>query len=529
MDPAVPLQSVRELAARHRWLGGGPPVPLSVLSLCARHHPPETTEHRLLWYNTYLIHGMQLSLCSPIHIGRLLPAIPPLVVDKLLSKIAPGELVTAFNLTTQQLADAFGITKETLVHTFPNIVDSFVEKVTSWIPFVGWVVETVKKAVSDISRADILGKLSPQELIDKFEFMTPDQIVTKLGLDIGLVAAAFCERFLGALSDVTGLPLDATVDIKGAAPDRPLRARAIGEMLGKEYAIAGLCEVFEPDRQADVIASAAKSGRETAAHRGPGADGELAGSGLLTVTFDGRSKRRSGDALDSLLDLPGVWIFGGDSDQGTTRIFSNQGSRLLDADAWSRKGVLLTVVSLGAGKVDLYTTHLYKGGDIGVFGDPSDEHIWKVKQSQIEEIVDFIRDSHTPGHVAILMGDLNIAATSNRLATLNMVDLWPFWREPTGGAAVIKPHGSTDDPDTVCLDKNKPFCIEPDVPLDSQGKPRGQRIDYVFVERPRAAHGFTLDFTRMRRRAFQFPQTDEGFMSDHVGLDVTLIANGFKA
>ena len=527
-DPTHPLSSLRELSRRHRWLGGGPPDPLSLRTICARHHHPM---HRVLWYNTFLIHGFQLSLCNAIQIGRILPALPAFFTEKLIGLVTPQELVDTFDITTEALANAFDIGKDALVEKFPSVIDSFVEKSTSWIPGVGSIVKIVKKAVSDISRLDILGKLSPYQLIDEFEFMTPDQIVAKLGLDIGQLATAFCDRFLGLLSDYSGVPLDATIDVKGAAPDRPMRAVAIGKMLandeeqGKRYDIACLCEVFEPDRQADLISAASSSGRKTAAKVGPQADGEMAGSGLVTMTFDALAKGGTSNPLDDLLKLPDLWLLGSENNP-KAHVFSNQGDRLKDADAWSRKGVLLTVVDLGFGKVDVYSTHLYKGGDIGILGDPSDAEIWNVKTSQVDEIVEFIADTRTAEHVAILMGDFNISASDsvkyqhlvNRLAAVDLVDLWPFWREPQSGS---KPLGSTDDPATVCVDNHKPFCREPDAPT-------GARIDYVFVQRPLGQHGFTLDFTRMRRRAFQFNQSEVGFLSDHVGLDFSLLASPLK-
>ena len=69
---------------------------------------------------------------------------------------------------------------------------------------------------------------------------------------------------------------------------------------------------------------------------------------------------------------------------------------------------------------------------------------------------------------------------------------------------------------------------------DLQPADRG-RIDYIFVERPRAEHSFNLDLARVRRRTFgrsdvrvaaQPEENDrEYYLSDHLGLDTVLIAS----
>ncbi len=528
MDSVEAPKSMRELAKRHRWLGGAPPHALSLRSVCKRH---TAQPHRTLWYNTYLIHGMQLSLCNLIQIGRMLPFLGEEFRKWFLNNsILPEELIDMFDITTDMLDKAFGLSKDALVKTFPGIVDSFIES----IPGVGWVVKKVKKSVSDVTKGQILGKLSPYDLVANFPEMTPDQIVQRCGLDFGKIAAAFCDRWVKALSEWTGYSLDATVDIKGDAPQRPMRAREIGKMIGAQYDVAGLCEVFERERQDDVIAKAGESGRPAQGHRGPEADGELAGSGLLTITFGDASSVESArsqikDALGNIFQPHDLLSLSGGSKDANTHVFSNQGSRLHDADAWSRKGVLRTVVDLGVGRLDLYTTHLYKGGD--GLGEPSDEERWAVKQSQIGEIVAFMTQTHDSRNVAMLMGDFNVGATdvteygflTSQLAKVHLVDLWPFWMEPPAGIALAKPGGATDNP-SRCADFDKSFCGEPTVP-QSGTVPPGQRIDYVFVERPRPQHSFTLDFGRMRRRAFHFPEADDEFLSDHVGLHFLMFAS----
>lgn len=508
MDSVTPVRSLRELAARHRWPNGLPPV-VSLRMLNWRHDHPDTSWHRLLWLNTWLIQGFPLSLCNTVHIGRIMAVLGPRLKDWFLSGMPPAkDLIDKFDLTSTMLADAFDLSKDVLANAFPDIANSFVKAVTKWVPWpINKVVEElVAKPLSEVTRGEILGKLSPHQLVDEFEFMTPDQIITKVGLDAGQVAAAFCGQLAGWLSDATGWPIDFTwITIGEQAPNREARAKAMGQMFSKNYDIASLCEVFEPSRRADILKAAGETGRKASGYAGPEADGEIAGSGLLTVAFDGRGLSKK------------------------MRVFSNQGDHVRDADAWSRKGVLLTVVNVGVGKIDLYTTHLYQGGDTP-FKDPTDAQRWAVKLSQIDEIVSFIGETHNADHVAVLMGDFNVAAHDpeyktllERLATVGLVDLWPFWREAASNPGLKKPpshRGATNDP-ALCEVKTPgmPLCAEPGA---QEGPGNGRRIDCIFVEKPRANHAFTVDFTRMRRRGDQFSGSK---LSDHLGLDVKLIVS----
>jgi endonuclease/exonuclease/phosphatase family metal-dependent hydrolase len=498
MDQVGPPPSLRELAGRHRWPNGLPPV-ISLRYLDLRHSHPATTLHRMLALNTYLIHGMQLSLCNAIHIGRILAELGPTVTSGVLGYILPEEIIDKWNIGTKQLATVFGLATKALTDAFPSIATSFTKEVTKWLPWpVGEIIETVTKPLSEVTFDDMVGKISPGELAKVFE-MRPDEIVAKIGLDAGEVAAAFCDRWIGYLSDATGYPLDFTIDIKGGAPDRTARAKKIGAMLARDYDLTGLCEVFEPDKADDLLDAAGATGRTVAGHPGAAADGELAGSGLLTVTFDGRSS------------------------EGTeqTQTFSAQGKRLRDADAWSRKGVLLTKVDIGLATIDLYIVHLFEGGDVV---DVSDEDKFAIQLSQINDVVDFITETHQPDRIAVLMGDMNVdagppeyAMMMERLATLGLVDLWPFWSQLPDHPAPPLPRGATNDPD-ICegVSATQPFCIEP-------GKDAGRRIDYVFIERPREHHPFTIDCTRPRRRTDLDASVSDGRLADHLGLDVGLI------
>jgi hypothetical protein len=87
-------------------------------------------------------------------------------------------------------------------------------------------------------------------------------------------------------------------------------------------------------------------------------------------------------------------------------------------------------------------------------------------------------------------------------------------------------HGGEDSGsdrfNSMCdISKDNTYC------RDLNGKPSGECIDYIFIERPSRDHSFNLDISRLRRRLFPRDQPTEGqyFLSDHLGLDVTLVAS----
>src|SRR4030095_3655221 len=124
MDPVTAPQSVRELARRHRWLTGLPPDPLSLLSICLRHHHPQASIHHVLWYNTFLLQGFELSLCNLLILGRILEKmrLDPRVVVGLIG-VTPAEIVDTLKSSKHQLVDGLGITLDELKSTFGDVVD----------------------------------------------------------------------------------------------------------------------------------------------------------------------------------------------------------------------------------------------------------------------------------------------------------------------------------------------------------------------------------------------------------------------
>lgn len=504
MDAVAPIGSLRELAARHRWEGTAPPAQISLARLAARHLDPGTTTHRLLWYNTYLIHGFEVKLCNLVILARLVEkaGLDPrtLVLDLALD---PAEVVERLGIGDSQLVNALGISLGQLKDKFSSVVDGIVSTLT----------------FGAVSVSDILDEISPRDIVEKFSVSVED-ILDKLGIDPIEILLEFCELALAFIANKLGIPsLTSSFYTTGNAPSRPARAKEIGTLLGPEYDLAALCEVFEPDRQDDVQKQAGASGRALAVAKGPQADGDFAGSGLMTVAFEARlvsSERKE---------------------------FSYQGDPLRDADAWSRKGVLRTLLELGQGwRVELYSTHLFNGGGILEF-DPADpyeatlaglfpkltpEERLAIQLQQVDEVIAYIAQTHKAEHVAMLVGDFNVNANDaaqyaelvKRVSSVELVDLWPYWHQQAAPTLKKpKPRGDTTHPDEVCDPPNGAFCGEPGQPKNSE------RIDFIFVQRPKPTHPFVLDITRVRRRPFPRGGSASSHLSDHLGLDIKLIAS----
>ena len=315
------------------------------------------------------------------------------------------------------------------------------------------------------------------------------------------------------------------------------RAREIGEAIHGAYDIAALCETFDASER-KLILQAWPREQQPSLAAGPTSSGSwvVLGSGLVTISTQREIR----------------------SQQHT---FDERGQRLRDTDAWANKGVLLSVIDLGVGKsrLEVYSTHLLSGDDfeidltvdlprigtVGIGGTPSREEKLRIQLKQVDEVKDFVTRTHQPENVAIIVGDFNIDAHDqalytiggvartpydhlvSRMQALNMYDLWAARsRDKADGATFGYTSNIKDQKRTICAvdSRDEGYCDDLTAPEQS-----GTRIDYIFVQEQRPEHGLMLDFTRPRRVSFERPPNAEGydkigFMSDHVGLAVTLIA-----
>jgi hypothetical protein len=299
-----------------------------------------------------------------------------------------------------------------------------------------------------------------------------------------------------------------------------VRAKEIGRAIRGEYDVAVLSEVFEKEEK-ETLLTAWPQNQKPHTAQGPDNSGNLTvqSSGLFTISTDHLIRARQTHTFDEIGDKP------------------------RDSDAWANKGVLRTEIELGLprGRLEVYSTHLFNGGGIPGARGPGPEDRLQVQLQQVAELITFFRRTHKPQNVALVVGDLNIPYEGgiridnwrpyehlmSRMHSIGMVDLWEA-RSRVGGCATpgftwghLK-HGAS-----VCeVDQtDDSYCKDTESPSENMGS----RIDYVFLESQKSDHGFILDTTRPRRRPFLRRQGAEGFskikyMSDHLGIDVTLVA-----
>ena len=228
----------------------------------------------------------------------------------------------------------------------------------------------------------------------------------------------------------------------------------------------------------------------------------------------------------------------------------------LDSDFYAQKGVMLTEIITAHGIIEVFSTHLFFGGGLGdaasllvnaltPFGkhisESNPEERFNTQLAELSELVDFFTAQHRPENVAILCGDFNIdgadpvkfASLKNRLA--GFTDVWaegPFPNDIRGGYTARNDDGAGP----IQLDF-KPVCTE--LPgsteyCDDASRSPTQlefdgigRYDYIFVQDPQPSHAAILDLTRVRRRQFRHVAEtgDQNFLSDHLGLETTLIVS----
>lgn len=292
-----------------------------------------------------------------------------------------------------------------------------------------------------------------------------------------------------------------------AKPALEARTLEIGAMLAKEqFDLATLVEVWSmSERNRVVMAILANNGSVKKRVDGPLPKDNDAGSGLLTIGLTVTSKGQMFHPYSK----------------------DSKGSANQDADYYSTKGVLFTTIPLEFGTIDLYSTHLYNGNDLPevppLTSKPGVHDRAKWRRRQISELREFIKATHTPSHIAVLMGDFNVDEyhhhlyleyeSMERLAEdLDMEDAWISQFKAIGGD-VVMPRGGTSPAKS-----------------DSEAVDDGSRIDYVFIEKPKPQHAFNIDVTRIR--LMDFPRATNApwydlidTMSDHRGIAFSLLCS----
>jgi endonuclease/exonuclease/phosphatase family metal-dependent hydrolase len=326
-----------------------------------------------------------------------------------------------------------------------------------------------------------------------------------------------------------------------AKPAMHERAKELGKIIRDEYDFASLYEVMQEEQKSEILSAWGES-PPTVAFGG-------ALSSLCTISPKFPIKPRQ-------IGNPKKYIH-----KGKTFVVNlpvgPKFEASLDSDFYSHKGVLLTEIDIGVGVIEVYSTHLMFGGGLPkaletvinamTTGDHispanSDERL-TIELQQIDELIDFYVANHHPKNVAIICGDFNIdgsdpikfAKIKNRLQTINMRDAWaegPFPNLISGGQTCRNDDGEgarERDFTHACVPlaaANADLVCDDSVPTQSTSDVVG-RFDYLFVEEPQIFHTFNLDLSRVRRRGFRRPQVtdDQEFLSDHLGLETTLVVS----
>lgn len=464
MDPVDEPIGLRHVAAHHRWIGA--PAGISFTEMARRHTHPESVRLRFLWYNTFLMR-VRLALAK----GLADAATPREVMEAL--GVSPAQVLKEYDVCSLLPSGPFGT------------------------PGPRELCGAAGNAVSFV--IDALGGV--------------DDVIDKIG----------AETVIEIALRIAGVPGE--IELK-AKPALTPRAREIGQTVRTDgYHLAALCETWNADLRNELIAhwQLPKSGKHLSVGKTEG-DAFL-GDGLLFGSPDGR-----------IVDVARH----GYQTRGISRPAGRVFDMVADDELWSEKAALLVRVDVGVGVIDLYLTHLYfgtglAGSDVGQYfahvAPPSNGERKEVRAAQIDELGQFIAATHRAENIAFVCGDFNVDANGSDpdyggldalqhfMSQLNLEDRWVHPHDELVGST-----GGNFDKICASAQPGDPrFCLD----TEASGPDNGYRIDLLLVERPTPQHAFMLDVTRIGRRAFPRPQATEGqaHMSDHLGLDCTLLAS----
>lgn len=320
-----------------------------------------------------------------------------------------------------------------------------------------------------------------------------------------------------------GLSGGPTVGI-AAASEFKRRATEIGAMVAREYDIAALCEVFTPPTRRLLLDAAHSPGRPLQHAAGPPAGSGLSrvDSGLLTLCV-GQGRRLVGHRRAP---------------------FSHHGDLLREGDAWATKGMLCCEIDLGPGTLELYSAHMLAGNDLLASERPllrrrfprlPHERLVALRLAQLDDLLRFYDQHHDPRNLAMMVGDFNLAATDplshdglvHRMSARGFMDAWALGagRHPGNrGDTCASSGGGLSSRLERLGPVDERGCLREDLPAPQPTK----RLDYIFVQQPDPAHDFALEVGPVRRRVFPRAPGRAGgerYLSDHVGLEVTLTAS----
>jgi endonuclease/exonuclease/phosphatase family metal-dependent hydrolase len=274
-------------------------------------------------------------------------------------------------------------------------------------------------------------------------------------------------------------------------PDREARAREIGATVRNRYDLIALGEVFDGKEAMSLLSGAGwLPGARFVLWEGPSWSSPPYRADVAGSLGDEVSDHLNGGCI-TMAKYPAITMT-----EAHWRPFVNEGDFTL-IDSWAGKGILRCVVNAGGVAFLMISTHFVAGEA-------------PAKMAEVDELVAFLEASRErdPALPTVVVGDFNLRSDaaelygplSSKLEASGFRDLWA-WRHPGAWA----PTGPFDREPNICpLNPSQPlWCVDDTAPVvgSHPGYP-GYRIDYVFLERPRAAHRAILDCSQPRRVPF---------------------------
>lgn len=347
---------------------------------------------------------------------------------------------------------------------------------------------------------------------------------------------------------------EATFEAKPALTER---ANEIGARLARaEYDVIALCEIFDDSLRDRILGAWRSTEHEIQFEQGPPSHGPVhlpAGRFLDLLPLPPESADVTCPVPLTELTLTGTRANSGlltiaiDRELSGTqaRDYDASGDPLQDADFYSAKGVLKTTVELDIGQINLYSTHMNAGGGFPWSKDAKSNREERnrrrdIKETQVGEFVNFVGEVQEDEKeaVAVAVGDFNINGTppdnqnyvrrlKQKMAEIDMEDLWILRSKDNAGNVTAGPTSVelSDEKggERICDLADSDFlCNDLTPPMDDKS-----RIDYIFLQKQNPRHGIVVDVTRPRRVLFRRPDATENlaYMSDHLGMEVTLVIN----
>jgi endonuclease/exonuclease/phosphatase family metal-dependent hydrolase len=326
-----------------------------------------------------------------------------------------------------------------------------------------------------------------------------------------------------------------------AKPALHQRAHEIGRQVRLDYDFASLYEVMQTEQRDEILSNWDPS---------PLPDNSYGGSlsSLFTISPKFKIVRHEQETYNSKGKFTSVNL---------VPLVGPSVDVSLDSDFYAEKGVMLTEILTPHGNIEVYSTHLFFGGgldDVALLLNvltPLNQHIsestpgerFNTQLAELSQLQDFYATHHVPQNVALICGDFNMDGADpakfdsmkRLIGVLGFKDAWaegPFRNDITGGYTTRNDDGNGPtqlDFKAICpvLPGNEDYCNDASRPATQLEFDGVGRYDYIFVQDPQPSHTAILDVTRIRRRQFRHHSDtgDQEFLSDHLGLETTLIVS----